>query len=132
MVDRRQRPTRALALLAVILLACVGGYLVEAQTRALHRLYDDVVLDNRNHYLPCRQLPMHAEVQQVVETHKEVIDQIEEAGGEVRIDRRTCPGETVTRADLLISYPGHRNRVAIESIINGEAFFGVPYRLLNN
>lgn len=86
----------------------------------------------RGQHLPCRQLPTYAEAQRVVEAHQEVIDRIEKAGGGVRLESHTCPGETEARADILIWYPSHRDRVAIEGIINGETFFGIPYRLLNN
>lgn len=130
MVDGRQ--SRTLVLLSATLLVCIGALLVETQTKVLRHLFDDVVLDSRNHYLPCRQLPTYSEVQRVVEAHQEVIDRIEKAGGGVRIEGHTCPGETEVRADILIWYPAHKNRVAIEGIINGETFFGIPYRLLNN
>ncbi len=110
---------------------CVSTLLVETRTNALRRLFDDVVLDNRNHYLTCRQLPTYAEAQRVVEAHQQVIDQIEEAGGGVPIEGHTCTGETEPRADILISYPADKNRVAIEGIIGGETFFGIPYRLLD-
>lgn len=121
-----------LVLLASTFLICVGALFVETQTKLLRRFFDDAVLDNRNHYLPCRQLPTYAEAQRVVQAHQDVIDQIEKAGGGVRIEGHTCPGETEVRVDILIWYPSHRNRVAIEGIINGETFFGIPYRLLNN
>ena len=45
----------------------------------------------------------------------------------VRIDTTTCPG----KADIVIEYPSHQDRLAIEEIIDGETFFGVPYRLRN-
>lgn len=130
MADRRQ--SGALVLLSATLLVCVGAFFVETQTKALRLLFDDVVLDSRNHYLPCRQLPTYVEAQRVIEAHQEVINQIEQAGGGVRIQVHTCPGEAEARADILIWYPSHRDRVAIEGIINGETFFGIPYRLLNN
>ena len=45
----------------------------------------------------------------------------------IDIDETTCPG----KADLLIWYASHENRLEIERIIADERFFGVPYRLQN-
>lgn len=113
--------------LLIICLVCVT---VEAQSKMLRRAYDQHVLDNRNHYLPCRDLPVTTEVERIVEQHQDVIQQIEQVAPGfvgVEIDSSTCEGT----ADLLIWYGSHQQRVAIEEIVNGETFFGVPYRLQN-
>jgi hypothetical protein len=39
----------------------------------------------------------------------------------------SCPG----KADIVIYYASHQDRLAIEEIIGRETFFGVPYRLRN-
>jgi hypothetical protein len=75
-------------------------------------------------------LPTEAEVRQVVEAHADVIRQIEQVDPgnvEVMINTRGCPG----KADLLIGYPSHQDRLDIEAIIASETFYGIPYRLLN-
>jgi hypothetical protein len=67
---------------------------------------------------------------EVVTAHQETIRQIEQVNPGlvgVEIDASTCPG----KADLLIWYASHQNRQAIEAIIAGETFYGVPYRLQN-
>lgn len=132
MPNTRQKPSRALLVLSAVVIVLVAAGLIETQTKVLRRLYDDVVLDSRNHYLTCRELPAYTEAKRVVEAHRDVFNQIEEAGGDFRIEGYTCLGETEVRADILIWYPSHQNRVAIEGIINGETLFGIPYRLLNN
>ncbi len=45
----------------------------------------------------------------------------------VDVDASTCPG----RADLLIWYASHADRLAIERLIGSDTFFGIPYRLEN-
>ena len=92
--------------------------------------YRDVVLDNQDHGLECDHLPTVEEVTQVLDLHQAVIQQIIEINpGQVfvDIDRDSCPGH----ADIVISYASHRDRVRIEALIDGDTFFGVPYRLRN-
>jgi hypothetical protein len=115
--------------LALVIILCLGAIAIEAQTM-IRRTIDDVLYDNRNHYLPCEQLPTELEVRKVVAEHQDVIQQMEQVNPGlvgVEIDTSTCPG----KADLLIWYASHQNRLDIEEIIAGETFYGVPYRLQN-
>ncbi len=92
--------------------------------------YQNVVLNNQDHGLPCEHLPTVEEVTQVLDQHQAVIQQIVEVNpGQVfvDIDRDSCPGH----ADIVISYASHRDMVRIEALIDGDTFFGVPYRLRN-
>jgi hypothetical protein len=119
-----------IVVLAVVVFLCLGVSILETQTRIIHRAIDDLVYDNRNHYLPCERLPTELEVRKVVEEHPAIIQQIEQVNPGligVEIDTSTCPG----KADLLIWYASHQNRVAIEKIISAETFYGIPYRLQN-
>ena len=120
--------TRLMAVLALIL--CVGLWIIEIQTRFLRRTYDNLVLDNRNHYLPCEQLPPEANVKQVMETHQDVIEKIKQVTPGfvgVEMDTSTCPG----KADIIFWYGTHQDRLLIESIISDDTFYGIPYRLRN-
>ena len=113
-----------------LLLVCVMIIAVEVQFKAIQRVYDNLVLDNRNHYLTCKDLPTKSEVETVVQQHSDVIQQIQQVAPEsvnVEIDTSLCEG----KADVLISYGTHEQRNAIEKIINGDTFFGIPYRLQN-
>jgi hypothetical protein len=106
------------------------GVMIEAQFKVLRRAYDNYVLDNRDHYLACKDLPTKTEVERTIEQHQDVIQQIEQvAPGFVgfEIDSSTCEG----KADLLIWYGSHQQRMEIEKIIGGDTFFEVPYRLQN-
>jgi hypothetical protein len=124
-----KRQCAPLAATALVIL-CLGGLLTELKTNLLRQAYDELVLDNRGHYLPCEELPADAEVRQALEDHPQVVRQVEAVNpGNVgfEIDPLTCPG----RADLVIWYATHQNRLQIEEIINGDRFFGIPYRLQN-
>ena len=118
------------AALISVLILCVGVWTFEAQTKFFRRAYDEIVLDNRNHYLPCEQLPSEAEVRRRVEDHRDVIKKIEQIKPGfvgVEIDASTCPG----KADILFWYGTHEDRVLIEDIIAGDTFYGIPCRLEN-
>ena len=119
-----------LAVLVLILILCIGIWILEAQTKILRKTYDEVILDNRNHYLSCEQLPSESEVRQVIEAHQDVIAKIEQINPGfvgVEVDTSTCPG----RADILFWYGTHQDRLLIESIIADDAFYDIPYRLQN-
>ncbi len=125
-----KRQLTLLMALLVPLLLCGLCLMLETQTHMLRRAYDNYILDNENHYLPCRRLPTPEEVERVVAEHQDVIRQIEAVNPGfvgVEIDTATCPGH----ADLLIWYASHADRLAIKAIIGAETFFGVPYRLQN-
>jgi hypothetical protein len=123
---KRSAPASA----AVLVLAVVCIAAAALSVRSLRALADDVVYDNTNHYLPCEKLPVVSEALMVVEEHQAVVDAILSVNpGRVglEVDTDCCPG----RADILMWYGSHEDRMAIEEIINGETFFGVPCNLRN-
>lgn len=124
-------PGRNILLLIVgLLLICTVGALIEMWFHPLQRTYDEFVLDNRNHYRSCEDLPTTSEVKRVIEQHKDIVSQIQQVAPgfvDIEMDTSFCNG----KADLLISYGTHQQRIAIENIIGNETFFGVPYRLQN-
>jgi|SRR5687767_557927 len=122
------RSTLTIWVLALML--CIGILIIEAQTKLFRRVYDEIVLDNHNHYLSCEHLPSESEVMQVMETHQDVITRIEQINPGfvgVEVDTSTCPG----KADIIFWYGTHQDRLLIESIIGDDTFYGIPYRLRN-
>ncbi len=121
---------KSIVILSIVAVVCLGLLVLETQTKVLRRAFDNFVMDNKNHYLPCDKLPTEAEVDRVVQEHQNIIEAIEKVNPRsvgVEIDSTTCPG----RADLLIWYASHEDRLEIEKIIGDDTFFGVPYRLRN-
>jgi hypothetical protein len=119
-----------IAVLTIAFILSMGILIVEYQTKFFRRTYDELVLDNHNHYLSCEELPTEFEVRRVMEAHKDVIDKIEQINPgfvSVEMDTSTCPG----KADINFSYGTHQDRLQIESIIADDAFYGIPYRLVN-
>lgn len=126
----KPRNTTLFLILAALLLLCLAAVLVEAQTHILGRTISDRLYDSRNHYLPCAAWPAEADVQRILEEHHDVVTAIEQVHPGhvgVEVDASTCPG----KADLLIWYASHQDRVAIESLLAGDTFFDVPVRLQN-
>jgi hypothetical protein len=125
-----KKASKILVTVAAVIVACLGFVILESRTNVLHRAYDDLVLDNKNHYLPCERLPGKAEVLRVVQERSEIIEAIEGVNPRlagVEIDSTTCPG----KADLVFWYASHADRLEIEKIIGANTFFGIPYRLNN-
>ena len=113
-----------------VVFICAMCATAEAQFKVLRRAYDNYVLDNQNHYLACKDLPTKTEVERTIEQHQDVIQQIEQLAPGfvgVEIDSSTCEG----KADLLIWYGSHQQRMEIEKIIDRDTFFEIPYRLQN-
>lgn len=113
-----------------LLLTCAFAAFVEMRFKIVRRGYDNLILDNRNHYLPCKDLPARDEVVRIVGQHDDLVQRIQQVGPGfvgVEIDSITCAG----KADLVIWYGTHQQRVAIEKMIGRETFFGIPYRLQN-
>lgn len=117
-----------LALVCISLL--LGAALLEGQLHPLRHWLDDVLYDNWNHYLPCAQLPSVEAVEDVLQKHPETVHLIEAVNpGLVGVEMggNKCPG----KADLLIWYASHHDRLEIERILGESSFFGVPIRLAN-
>ena len=115
--------------LAVFALRCATAVFL-ARGDVLGRLYNDVVLDNYDHFLPCERLPTSAEVNRIVQEYEDVLEAIRDVNPGfifVELEESTCPGG----ADIVISYASHQDRLAIEKILGGHTFFGVPCRLRN-
>lgn len=120
----------ALSVIVILTIVCGGLALALFKSNFVRGLYNELVLDSKDHFLSCDELPSVAEVEQIVDSHQETIDKIKQVNPGsvfVEIDTATCPG----KADIVILYGTHQNRLAIEQIIGGDTFFGVPYRLGN-
>lgn len=113
----------------LIIICCLAILLVLIRTKLILRIYDNLILNSKNHYLSCEQLPPIAMVEKIVEEHQDVIQKIEHVNpGFVSVEiHEKCSG----KADIVIWYASHRDRLEIEEIINSETFFGIPYRLHN-
>ena len=129
-MSRRRLIAGASASVIALSAACcvAAGFLVRGHV--LGRLYNDIVLDNFDHFLPCEKLPASAEVNRILDEHEDVLEAIRDVNPGfifVEVEESTCPG----RADIIISYATHQDRLAIEEVLGGDTFFGVPYRLRN-
>ena len=114
----------------MLLAACCGAVFFLARSHVLAGLYNEIVLDNYDHFLPCEKLPTAAEVHRILEANQETVEAIKAVNPGfvwVEVDESSCPG----RADMVIYYAGHQDRLAIEKILGGHTFYGVPCRFRN-
>lgn len=129
-MNGKQRILIAIFILSIVLMICLGILIVETQTKITRQWIDNVIYDNRNHYLSCKRLPLLPEVENIIQEHQDVIQQIEAVNpGLVGIEVNTCGAGQ--HADITFWYASHQDRIAIEQIIGSDTFFGVPYNLSN-
>jgi hypothetical protein len=117
-------------LLLFSLVICLASIAIETRTKIARRFYDNLLMDNWNHYLPCEELPAESEVNAIIQQHQDIIliiEQVHPGLVGVDVDTSICPG----KADVMIWYASHQDRLEIEAILAGETFFGVPIRLQN-
>ena len=103
MINSRDEKLTRMILLALALLAvlCMGSLILESKTKILRKTYDEVILDNRNPYLPCEKLPTESEVSQVMKAHQDVIEKIEQINPGfvgIEVDTSTCTGKARRRS----------------------------------
>src|SRR5215207_8245024 len=116
----KYNPRRNIVLLTFgLLIMCVTAVALETRLKVIQRAYDNLVLDNRNHYLSCQELPTQLEVERALEHHKDVVQNIEQIAPGfvgVEIGSLSCEG----KADLVIWYGTHQQRLTIEKIVDGD------------
>ena len=87
---------------------------------------DDLAFDRRSHCVRCEELPTPSEVEQVISEHEDVLRQIQQFAF-VEVSPRYCSATGDLRADIAMAHISSRDRIAVEKIIDGDTFFGVPY-----
>ena len=93
--------------------------------------FADVFYDNKVHNYSCSDLPNREVVEKALDDHKDIVTQIEDISPrfidvEVGIIDK-CPD----KADIVIYFPGHKQREMIEELIETDLLFGIPYRMIN-
>ncbi len=123
---RRKNQRRIWALIIITIVIIISLASIPIVIYAYKTIKNSI---NYNLKLPCEELPEIEKVRQVVEDHKDIIEEIENTSPEyvwVEINER-CNG----KGELFIYYDTVYTRDKILEIIGGDTFFGVPYRLFN-
>ncbi len=116
----------SIILLSLSLLVVIS----EKKVHLIARLYDDWILDNKNHYVPCDKLPDKKMVERVMKEQQAKIKEIENiAPDRIFISMGDGGRNCENKADIVIYYGSHNQRKQIKKIIGGNTFFGIPYRL---
>ncbi len=110
---------------------CAGVYFL-VNYRPAKILYYSVVKDDREHFLPCEQLPFYPQVTRALARHQDMVAKLKNAGAlEVLGQETNCAssagGMYFIKGDILIQYHSRAQRSAIQKLL-GDTFFGIPYR----
>jgi hypothetical protein len=90
----------------------------------------NLLMGNKTHSLECSALPAVEHVQEVLNSHGELVNKILQVNpGLVLVDADNS--KCTTRADVLITVGSYNDAKAVKTLINSDTFFGVPYRILN-
>lgn len=125
--------------------------------RPVGRVYTDKILDNKEHYIACKDLPPVSEVERTIFAHKPELEQLVKTISKEYADVDVVPqvvwtteppqltdtfpdgrssfsvtwGEQeckgVGRGDIKVWYMKHKDREFIEKTW-GSTFYGIPYR----
>ena len=117
-----------------LLLAALAFGVFECRTAYVRDWIAISLSGDAPHRVPCENWPTAEEAQRILDRHADVIMQIQAVKGvSLYVNLRRCRGaSSVRRAELVIEYPGSKQREAIQAIIGDERFFfGVPYDLFN-
>lgn len=126
----RFTPILILSSVAIVLIALI---FFPFRIPFVRDVYNDVVLDRYDHWLPCRNLPTTEEIESTMAQHEDTLERLYAVdssgrpGISIYVDNETCEG----RGDLIIEYGGHQQREQIEEILGDQTFFGIPVRLRN-
>lgn len=123
-------PTLILSSVAIVLIALT---FFPFQIPFVRNVYNNVILDRYDHWLPCHKLPTTEEIEATTAQHEETLERLYAVdpsgrpGISIYVDNETCEG----RGDLIIEYGAHHHREQIEEILGDQTFFGIPVRLRN-
>lgn len=94
-------------------------------------MFYERTMGNKEHFLTCADLPAIEEVEQMLADHQDLVDRVLQVNpGHILVyaDSSRCPDE----ADIVILFNTVEDSRAIQRIIGGDTFAGVPYRMYNS
>ena len=117
----------------VVIGGVVGAVYALAQTRSVKIAWASLVLDRREHFLDCEQLPFNVQVEKAFNQHPGAVDQVKAINGVVDFRPEAIPcknyegGLEFIKGDALLIYKNRAARSAAEKVL-GNNFFGILYR----
>ena len=114
------------------LLIIAGIIYWAANFRPIKIAWASWVLDSRQHYLSCEDLPFYPQVEKVLAQHQDMVDKLKQLGAsKISGNEIRCPSFDgsyyFVKGDIEIDYHSRSERKAIENLLGG-TFFGIPYR----
>lgn len=123
--------TRIAATLVGAVVAITAAGLISLRLAPVQRLIEDKLYDSVPSFSACERLPSASMVRKELEKHAELVAAIRQvAPDEVVIepDTQRCGDD---RAEILISYGSHDQRIRIQALLAKRGFGNVPVSLRN-
>jgi hypothetical protein len=122
---------RAVVILVGAVAAIIVAGFISLRLVPVQRLIEDKLYDSVPSFSSCERLPSASMVRKELEKHAELVAAIRQvAPDEVVIepDTQRCGDD---RAEILISYGSHDQRIRIQALLAKEGFGDVPVSLRN-
>ena len=117
-------------LMFFLILISIGFALILANCTTIKTQIISLLYDNKGVFLSYEEMPEESVTRQILEAHRSTVDLIKQVNSgfiDVETDTMNCPGKAV----IVIHYPSHQNRLAIEKILRDGTFCGIPAWLVN-
>ncbi len=108
-----------IAIVITLVLIIAIAIISEQKTHLVSKVLDNMIADNKNHYLSCDQLPGVQQVDKVVREHKDVVEQIVKEVGKRYRDTEVTPvwrDSTVTDGESFMYLFHGANHILIAKI----------------
>jgi len=103
-------------LMFFLILISIGFALILANCTTIKTQIISLLYDNKGVFLSYEEMPEESVTRQILEAHRSTVDLIKQVNSgfiDVETDTMNCPGKAV----IVIHYPSHQNRLAIEKIL---------------
>lgn len=123
------------AKVAVILLGVIVGIaligVIVLRLEPVQRLTQDKLYDNVPSFVACDRLPSVSATQRALDEHADLVAAIRQVAPDevmIGLDTQRCGGD---RAEILITYGSHEQRIRIQALLAKAGFGDVPVSLRN-
>jgi hypothetical protein len=122
-----------LTFIIFLLVATLGALVFIKNPRPYKIAWASIVLNNKEHFMLCDNLPFYPQVETSLVLHRDVVDKLKKIEGVVDVKPVLNKCYTVdgkgyyNKGDILIDYKSRQARQDVAKLI-GDNFFGIPYR----
>ncbi len=130
-MNKKRQSIRWWIILGLLVLVGIGGLFFLGNLPLVRLALTEIFSDQTSiQEIPCEQLPTETEVRERLEANRETVDKIE-AVHPGHVEVVVWPGQCDGKAGIRIYHATQADREQIETLIDGEELFGVPYEFVN-